>query len=437
MRNTRFRWLALTLAVGLALAAMSCKGSSKSTATPQATGTQPAAATGTQPAAFTGTVKVGISTTLSGAIAQLGKNGLQGVTLAVDDLNAKGGLLGKKIEVVSADDQAKPDVGSTNVRNMILNDKVVAVFGPVSSAVAAAEEGIAAQNKIPIFFHTSNDTVLMTKQFTKYGFQVVPNTTMEPRAIAAYACQQPYTKWATIGPDYSYGHDTVDTFIKDLKACKPGVEVVNAQWPKLGSSDFTPYISAIQSAKPDALFLAIYGGDLVTFSKQAAGYNLAKQMKMFGAYSISALQPLGADAPAGGVTWFRAPIYLPDGTPGVDNAKIKTFIDQYHAKFGQWPGIFSILAYSAVQTWADGVKKANSFDGDKIAAALPGVTVSTVRGDIKIRACDHQAEIPEYVGTLSDQVNSTYGFRTPTNVFIGQPDKIMLTCAESEALRGK
>jgi branched-chain amino acid transport system substrate-binding protein len=433
MTGHRIRWSLLVVAIVAALGLISCKSSNNNSANnkPVSTGGAASTTAGTPQPKFSGQVNVGMSTTLSGSIAALGKSGVQGVTLAIDDLNAKGGLLGKEVVLKSVDDQAKPDVGTTNVRNLILNDKVVAIFGPVASSVAAAEEGVAQQYKIPIFFHTSNDVVLTTKQFNKYVFQLVPNTYMEPRAIADYLAKQGFKKYYTISPDYNYGHDTVDALLKALKDFGANVEVAGQQWPPLGASDFTSYISAALSAKPDLLFLGIYGGDIVTFTKQALGFNLFSQTKVGGAYDLVALSTLGEQMPSGVIAWSRGPFYAID-TPGV-----KDFAQRYHQRFGEWPTEWSLLAYTAVQAWADGVKKANSFDGDKVADALSGATVSTIRGDITLRACDHMAEIPEYVGTVSASVDPTYGFKILQNVFVAQPKDIMMTCEQAQALQPK
>ena len=236
------------------------------------------------------TVTVGESTTLSGSIAELGQTGMQGVQLAVDDLNAKGGVLGKTIKVVSADDAAKPATGTANVRNMILNDKVSAIFGPVSSAVAAAEKTLAAQYKTPIFFHTSNDIGLMTTSFTKYAFQVVPNTTMEPRAVAAYLAKQAGGKQitvATFAPDYSFGHHTVEGFLAALKALNVDYKLVDQQFPPLGETNIAPYLSKLVAASPQYVFNVQFGGDLVTFTKQANGYGFFKKTTAIAMFDFS------------------------------------------------------------------------------------------------------------------------------------------------------
>lgn len=375
------------------------------------------------------TVTVGESTTLSGSIAELGQTGMQGVQLAVDDLNAKGGVLGKTIKVVSADDAAKPATGTANVRNMILNDKVSAIFGPVSSAVAAAEKTLAAQYKTPIFFHTSNDIGLMTTSFTKYGFQVVPNTTMEPRAVAAYLAKQAGGKQitvATFAPDYSFGHHTVEGFLAALKALNVDYKVVDQQFPPLGETNIAPYLSKLVAASPQYVFNVQFGGDLVTFTKQANGYGFFKKTTAIAMFDSPALSALGAQVPAGAIGFDRAPFWAM-------GSQLTSFNNEYKAKYGQWPSEWAILAYTAVQSWAYAVTKAGSFDGGKVADALSGATVPTIRGDLTIRACDHQAQVPEYVGTVSSTPDATYGLPLweSSSVFTAPFDQIAVPCSTS------
>lgn len=381
--------------------------------------------------AFSGTATVGDSTALSGPAASLGRHGIQGIELAVSDVNAKGGLLRREIKLATADDACNPAAGTTNVRNLILNEKAVAIFGPVCSNVAAAQEGVAAQYKVPIFLHTSNDVVMTTKNFTKYVVQVVPNTYMEPRAAATYLSKQPYHRYYTIGPDYSYGHDTTTVFLNAMKEFGANIELVGQQWPKLGTSDFSSYISAILSARPDFVFATIYGGDILTFTKQAVGFGFFKRVKFGGPYDIAALTALGSQAPAGAVAWSRAPFYA------INTPEVTDFAQRYHEKYGEWPTEYALMAYTAVQVWAHAVRKVGSFDGELVTASLGGSTVPTIRGPIAIRACDHMAEIPEYVGTIAASPDPKYGFPTLEHVFVAPPSSIMMNCQEAQTLQPK
>jgi branched-chain amino acid transport system substrate-binding protein len=379
-----------------------------------------------------GTVAIGESTTLSGAIAELGQSGLQGVQLAADDLNSHGGVLGRQVKVVSADDAATPATGASNARSMILNDHVVALFGPVSSAVAAAEEPLAAQYQIPIFFHTSNDISLMGKGFSQYAFQVVPNTVMESRAAADYLATQSAGKQitvATFAPAYSFGYDTVSGFLQALKDLHVNYKLVAQEFPPLEASSISTYLSRIVTADPEYLFNAQFGGDLVTFTKQAAGYGLFTKTKVIAMYDSPVLSALGSSAPAGAIGFDRAPFWV---IPG-----LSSFSSEFHAKYGAWPSEWAVLGYTAVQTWAYGVEKAHSFAGSAVSAALSGATVPTVRGNITIRACDHQAEIPEYVGTVASSPDAAYGTTLwDPSVFTAPFSTIDYSCAQMQALRG-
>src|SRR5579883_179953 len=384
------------------------------------------------------TVTIGISTTLSGSIAELGRSSLQGIQMAIDRLNANGGLLGKKVVLVSADDGAFPANGANNVRHMILVDKAVALLGPATSAVGTAVETVAGQYRRPVFFHMANDIQITTSNLNPYAFELVPNTVMEPRAIAYYFAERVAPKWngkkirlATITPNYSYGRDTVDTFIKTLHELKVSFEVVSQQYPQLGATDYTTYISALLASHPDYVFAGIYGGDLITFTKQAQGFNFFKQTHAMAPYGRQAMRALGTQTPDGAIAWDRAPFWAENG-PG-----FKEFMAEYREKFNDWPSAWAIIGYSAVQAWTFGVKKAGSFDSDKVVEALQGATVPTIRGNITLRACDHQADVPEYVGVVSNRIDPRYGQPIWAETVAIPASKTMITCEEAKRLQPK
>ena len=382
---------------------------------------------------FAGFINVGISTTLSGSSASLGQGGLQGITLGVEDLNAKGGVLGKKIQLVSADDNATPATSAANVRSMILDKKIRALFGPVTSSAAAAVLELTAQYKMPTFLHTSNDITLMTKRYTPYAFQLVPNTVMEPRSIAQYLKAKVKDRKllvATFAPDYVFGRNTVSNFLQSLKDLDVGHQVVNQQWPALGAPNIAPQLSALIASDPELTFNVQFGGDLVNFTNQAAGYNFFKETRIIGMYGVDVLKALGDQAPSYGIAFNRGPYWA------YKSAEMKAFVQRFKKRFGNYPNEWAIIAYSAVQTWADAVKRTKSLNGDKISRALAGATVDTIRGKIQIRACDHQAAVPEFVGTIAPKADKTAGHKLwNPEIFVSSPSKTMITCAESLALR--
>jgi branched-chain amino acid transport system substrate-binding protein len=380
-----------------------------------------------------GTVSIGMSTTLSGSIASLGVGASKGAQLAVHDLNARGGVLGKKVKLIIKDDNATPATGADNVKGMILNDHVAAILGPVSSGVAGAEMPLADQYKTPIFLNVANSVTLLTKTWTKYGFQLVPNTVMEPRAIAAYF--EKYLKGksvsvATFAPDYVFGHSTVDGFIQALKDLGVKYTIVDQEWPALGAPNIAPQLSALISHHPQVTFNVQFGGDLVNFTNQALGYGFFKNTRIIGMYSYDPLKALSGKAPAGGIAFSRAPYWA------IKTPQMASFVSAYHKKFDDYPSEWAILAYTAVQTWAYGATKAKAFGGDAVSSAIAGSTVPTIRGSIAIRACDHQAAVPEYVATVNSKKDPQTGFPLWTRpVFVAPPSKTMLTCEQSLALR--
>lgn len=414
-------WIAAVAVIALCGAATAC-GSSAANA-----GSSGSGSTG-------GSVTIGESTTLSGSIASLGETGLQGVKLAVADINAKGGLLGKQVKVVSADDNVTPATGVSNVRTMLDADHAVAIFGPVASSIASAEEQVTNAAHIPIFFHTSNDIGLTTATYSKYVFQNVPNTVMEPRAAADYLAQQlngkPVTI-ATFAPNYSFGQDTVSGFIAALKAEKVNYTLVKQEFPPLGATDISSYLAAIEAAKPQYVFNAQFGGDLVAFTKQAQSYGLFAKTKVIAMYDYSVLQSLGSAAPAGAIGFDRAPYWT------YNSATMSDFVTKFRAAYGDAPSEWAILGYASVQQWAWAVQKAGSFSGDAVSAALSGASVPTILGDQQIRACDHQTELPEYVGTVSAQAGSsadpTHLWNSPA--FEAPFDQIAYSCAQMQALQ--
>ncbi len=350
-------------------------------------------------------VKIASAGPMTGEYASFGKQLQDGAEQAVADLNAKGGVLGKTVKLVSADDNITPATGATEVRTMITQDHAIAMFGPVSSAVAAAQEQVTNQYSIPMFFYTSNDMGLMRGGANKYAFQFVPNTTMEPSAVADYFVKQAHgpITIATFAPDYSFGHDTVSGFIAALQRLHVNYRLVAQEFPPLSATNITSYLTAIVDSHPDYVFNAQFGSDLVNFTKQASSFGLFQKTKVIAMYDYNVLAALGSTTPAGSIGFDRAPFWA---MPELGN-----FPQTFKAKYGDYPSEWAIMGYTAVQGWAWAVEKANSFSPSAVASALAGATVPTIRGNLTIQACDHQAEIPEYVGTIAAQPDPRYGVR--------------------------
>ena len=301
-----------------------------------------------------GTVNVGVATTLSGTFAALGQPGLNGIKLAINQLNQNGGLLGKKLHLITADDQIDPSTGATVTRGLILNDHVQVLFGSVSSAVALAQEQLAERYNVPLFLHMANDIGLTTTHFSKQVFEISPNTDMEP-AAAALAFVKFFGKGpvriATNTPDYSFGLDTVSAFLHDLKKDGVTYTVTTQQTPQLGATSYTSNIAAVLSSNPQFVFVGEYGGDLVTLTKQGIGLGLFSKAKVGGMYGWDVVKAVGRQMPAGVMAWNRGAFWAEP------SSAMSAFVSAYKSAYGTYPDEWSINGYDAAETGPPGSRR--------------------------------------------------------------------------------
>ncbi|CAN5481535.1 ABC transporter substrate-binding protein [soil metagenome] len=371
-----------------------------------------------------GPVEVALITDSAGATSLFGTSNINGAQMAVDELNEAGGVLGEDVELLVRDSKSDPEIGVQLARDAILEDEVSAIFGPVSSAVAVAMTEVAKQNETPIFFHTSNTQTLTAENCHEYAFQVGPNTTMEGRGNAIALADEPYERWAVIAPDYEFGHLQSDAFIEKLQELNPDAEIVKKVYPALGEADFTSFITSVLASKPDAVYGALFSGDLIAFTQQATPLGFFDEVFFTSLYETDALQALGEETPEGVRGYSRAPFFA------IDSPEIDEFVTNYRDRYGIYPSDWAIMAYDAVKLWAQGVEEAGSLDPNELVEALEGYEFDSLRGAVTIRPEDHQASVPVYSGTVSP--NPEVGFPTWTDVQQIPGEEVWLT--EEEVL---
>ena len=349
-------------------------------------------------------IKVGVPIPLSGPAALYGEPALKGARMFVEEINAAGGVLGKKFELIVRDSKASADEAVRVSRELILKENVDFLVGTLTSAEGPAVSTIAKENKIILIAPIpKTDQLVAPANLHPYIFRTASNTTIEGRWAAEIMAKWPdVKKVATIAGDYAYGQDVAKMFVAHIKKLRPDIEVVDQQWPKLGEADYTPFVNAQMSKKPDAVFSALWGGHFVTFAKQAkaVGYFEAVKNKVINggeAGSIEVTRAMGPDYPFG----IIANSYdLADYAGQPDSHKkyierIKAFTKEDPAS--TWP----IMMYTAMQFLAEGIKKANTTDSDKVSAALKGLTIDSPIGKQTLRAKDQQADRGEYFGLMS------------------------------------
>ncbi len=225
---------------------------------------------------------LGVALGLTGAGALYSADGVEGIKLAVEEINAKGGLLGQhKIELFIRDSQTKPDVGVREVKDLILRDKIRAVINDYSSAVAMAVKPIAQEYKVLHIASISNSENITMINPSPYTFQVVPNSYMQAKAaavaIAKMAKQKGWKEFITIASDYEWGRSTQASAVKFLKETSPDLILKKEFWPRLGETQFTSYITGIMAMKPDFVLGSVASNDNVAWMEQAKTLRFLRQ----------------------------------------------------------------------------------------------------------------------------------------------------------------
>lgn len=347
------------------------------------------------PALAADTIRLGFVADISGIGATFYKSQKNAVDLFIDQTNAAGGVLGKKLVVVVRDSQLKADTGANAARELILSEKCDFLIGPTSSAVALAVTKVAKELKKVVYFHTSNAESLTTTDFQPYMFQVVPNSGIEGRGCVLYLSEKPYKRYAYIGPDYAYGHTHFEAFKNDLAKRKPEAQFVEVVWVKQGETNYSPFIPTLMAKDPEIVFTSLWGGGLSSFIKQAKPFGLFKNATLTSLFDLDMLRASGKDMPEGLLGYARCPFYA------VDNPEMKAFVDQYYAKYKEWPADWAIMAYDGLIALTDAIKKAGTTDSDAVVKALEGLKFNSLRGERYIRPEDHMMNCGIYVGVTA------------------------------------
>jgi branched-chain amino acid transport system substrate-binding protein len=356
-------------------------------------------------ASAAGTIKVGFPIPLSGPTAVYGQPILRGAQMAVAEINAKGGVLGEKVELLPRDSKANADEAVRLARELIIKDNVDFLVGTLTSAEAPAVSTVAKENHIAFLAPTSKSTVLTDPpHLHPYIFRVSSNTDVEGLAGATLMARWKNVKTvATIAPDYAYGRDSIAAFIKNLKHLRPDITVVAEEWPKLGEPDFTPFITAMMGKTPTAVYCSLFAGDFATFTKEAKplGFFKAIDNRLIDAAEVGTTdeaQALGADYPFGIISNAYDPvIWGGSSEPAAHGKYIGDLKEFTHQKYASG---WSIVGYQSIYALADGIKKAGTTNSDAVAKALLGLTWNTPVGPRTFSTKSHETFAPEYWGVM-------------------------------------
>ena len=317
----------------------------------------------------------------------------KGMELAVDQINAAGGLNGKKVQLITRDDNANPGDAVRVAEELISRDKVDVLTGSFLSHIGLALTDFAKQKKV--FFLASEPLTdkIVWQNGNRYTFRLRPSTHMQVAMLVPEASAMKKKRWAIVYPNYEYGQSAAATFKALMRAAQPNIEFIAEQATPLGKVDAGSVVQALGDAKPDAIFNVLFGADLSRFVREGNTRGLFKGREVVSLLTGEPeyLDPLKDESPTGwlvtGYPWYAIK------TPEHD-----AFKNAYEAKYKDYPRLGSVVGYSTIMSLAAGIKKAQSTETEKLITAFRGLTLMSPFGSITYRPEDHQSTMGGYVG---------------------------------------
>jgi len=317
----------------------------------------------------------------------------KGMELALTEVNAAGGVLGRPLEVVFRDDNGTPGDAVRVAEELLSREKAVFLMGTFASNVGLAVADLARQRKVMFLAAEPLTDKIVWDSGNRYTFRLRASTFMQTAMLVPEAAKLGKKRWAIVYPNYEYGQAAAATFKKQMLFMQSGgLEFVEQAVP-LGKIDAGPVVQAMLDAQPDAIFSALFGPDLARFVREGELRGLFKNRPVFNLLGGEPeyLDPLKDEAPVGwyvtGYPWYA-----------IDTPAHKRFRDAYQAKYGDYPRLGSVVGYSTIKVAAAALAKARSTDTEKLLAAMRNLDVDTPFGRITFRAVDHQSTMGAFVG---------------------------------------
>ncbi len=317
----------------------------------------------------------------------------KGMDLALDEINAAGGVLGRPLEIVTRDDTGSPGDAVRVAEELISREKVALLMGTFASNVGLAVADVAKQRKVLFLASEPLTDKIVWESGNRYTYRLRASTYMQTAMLVPEAAKLGKRRWAIVYPNYEYGQSATAAFKQQMIALQAGgIEFVEQAVP-LGKIDAGSVVQALIDAKPDAIFSSLFGADLARFVREGQLRGLFKDRPVFNLLGGEPeyLDPLKDEAPVGwwvtGYPWYA-----------IDTPEHKRFRDAYQAKFKDYPRLGSVVGYSAVKAAAAAIRKAGSTDTEKMVAAMSGLTFDSPFGKVTFRALDHQSTMGAYVG---------------------------------------
>ena len=378
--------------------------------------------------------RLGVALGITGTGGPYSKEAVEGLELAVNEINASGGLLGKYyIQIFIRDTQTTPAIAVGVTQKLISENRVQSVIGTYSSACALAIKPICRENKVLHIAPISNSEDITKIDPSPFTYSVVPNTYMMSKAvakgIATLVQKNGWTQYVTMASDYAWGRSSQQIQVDQLRELAPGLNLLGAYWPRLGQTRFNSFIVDILAQKPDFVLSSIAGSDNRYWLRDARDYRLFKTVdNPGGLVSVTELIDQAKSLRRGLYGRCRAPFFAHE-----DNSRMRDFIANYRIKFDRYPSDWAVLLYDAVYILKQGIEKAGKVDTESVKDALKGMTVETTRGRFYFRDIDNQLSCSAYFGRVTD--DSKYPFPVYHDLMVFKGPDIWRPEAEIRAAR--
>jgi branched-chain amino acid transport system substrate-binding protein len=364
--------------------------------------------------AQTGPIRIGVVTPLSGTYAGIGQQVKWGLDLAAAQINASGGVMGRKLELLYEDEEANPAVATQKAEKLFQVSKVDFLTGTVNSGSTLAVGQVAERNNKLIATTVSFADSITTDKCSPNVFRVNARAGMQSAALADWvAKEKPNANVFYLGPDYEMGRSTVAAF--KAAAESKGAKTVGEVFAPLDNKDYSPFFGQIRAARPTVIYTSVAGNDTVRLFSQMDEFGVNRNVQVVGASGSVTSQNLPAigKAAEGYVTGVGYAASL-------DTPENKKFVAEFLAEAKVEPDLYGTDSYGVLFFYKAAVEKAKSVETDKVRTAMRGLQWATPQGMKTLRAGDHQAMQDMYAVRVTSGKFAIVG-KVPADAAIG-PD---------------
>lgn len=364
-----------------------------------------------------GPIKIGVPAALTGSFAPVGQMTKRGAEFFVKERNAKGGVLGRPIELIVEDTQGNPAACVRKAQEMVERHGCRLITGITVSSEALAVVPKLAEWKAVFMSSINGDGRLTAESLVPNFFRANTSGPMGTRVVSLYLRESKMKSFYALGMDYAWGHNSVQVFEDEIK--RAGREFAGKVFSPNGTKDFSTYITKIRNSGADGVFLVLAADDNNAFLSQAKQYRLGEKVTLLSEQlELTSVKAVG-DAALGLVASSRYPFTL-------DNPANKAFVASYVKDMGDVPDQFEGEAYHGLVALVAGIEKAKSIEPEPLRAALEDLEIDSIKGKVKLRKCDHQGVQQGYMVKVAAKPG--YSHPVPDILQIFASEKVTPPC---------